>query len=153
MITPTQAADRVRDILITHYSTALTEPRFTARRVSVVRFDAADLDALTVSVIPRSVSNDYVTRGAVARSIGVDVAIQKRLGDGQATVEEVDELVGYVEQIKAYLESKSMRVFADLNYLTLWKIEQDPLYYQAHLLEKNVFTAVLSLTYDNAEVI
>lgn len=153
MITPVQAANKVKDILNTRYAEAATGLKFTASRVSIVRFDAADLDSLTVSVIPRSVSNDYITRGAVARSIGVDVAIQQRLADGQSTTTQVDTLVGYVEEVKSFLESKANRVLPGLNGLTLWKIEQDPLYYQTHLLEKNVFTAVLSITYDNAEVI
>ena len=153
MITPVQAANKVKDVLNARYSQAETGLKFTASRVSIVRFDAADLDALTVSVIPRSLGNEYVTRGAVARSIGVDVAIQKRLADGEATTSQVDTLVGYVEEVMGYLESKAVRTFTDLNNLTLSKIEQDPLYYQAHLLEKNVFTSVLSLTYENAEVI
>lgn len=151
-VTPSQAADAVVVRLNARFQ---TDPsvRFTAARVGLIRFDASELDALTVSVIPRSSESEYLTRGAVAREIGVDVAVQKRLGTAVAPVTEIDALVGAVETIRAYLMSPDASKLSTLGDVRLVGAKIDPLYYQDHLLEKGVFTSVIGLTYQYAEAL
>ena len=128
-----------------------SEMAFTAARVAMIRFDVADLDAITVSVIPRSSASEYITRGAVGRELGVDVAVQKRLGQAVDTVTEVDYLSSVAETVRAYLMANPK--LSSLGDVRLISAEMDPLYYQNHLLEKSVFTSVISLTYQYAEAI
>jgi len=149
-LTAGAVADEVVTLLNARFPSE-SDMAFTASRVAIVRFDVADLDAITVSVIPRSSASEYITRGAVGRELGVDVAVQKRLGQESDTVTEVDSLSSLAETVRAYLMANPK--LSALGDVRLTAAEMDPLYFQNHLLEKSVFTSVISLTYQYAEAL
>ena len=152
MITANQAADAVILLLNTRFGSD-PEIRFTAQRVALVRFDASELDDLTVSVIPRSSDSEYLTRGSLARELGVDVAVQKRLGQVVSPVTEIDYLTAAAETVREYLMSPAASTLSALGDVRLVSAKIDPLYYQEHLLEKGVFTSVIQLSYQYAEAL
>ena len=156
MITAADVADAVTELLADWLEQPGGDdlPPATVRRVAVIRMDAADLDAVTLSVIPRSASSEFISRGALSRDIGIDVAVQKRLDGFAADTAGIDDMTAFTERVIQCLASRANdRISVGDFDLRLTEITQDPLYFQNHLLEKSVYTSVISLTYGYAESI
>ena len=79
------------------------------------------------------------------------MAVQKRLGQTVDAVTEVDYLSSVAETVRQFLMANP--TLSALGDVRLVSAEMDPLYYQNHLLEKSVFTSVISLTYQYAEAL
>jgi len=112
---------------------------FTAERVALPQFRLRDMGALHVTVVPREVESEALSRAQDRYEVRVDVAIQKKVSSLDKT--ELDPLLALVQEVADYLNRRSMAGAAWL------KTENKPVYSPEHLRELRQFTSVLTLTY------
>ncbi len=116
-----------------------------AKRMVLPIHDLSQLRELTISVVPRGVQVQSITRKLSQYDCQVDIGIQKKLTVPQDEIETaVKELSGLVEQIADYLQRQSL---TDMPYAIWIKVENVPIYDPDHLANQRVFTSVLTLTY------
>ena len=118
-----------------------SRPFTAARRVQPL-FELSELAELKVSVVPKALELSTAGRGIRQHDVQVDVGIQQRLA-GEVD-DEVPELVGLVEQVVRYLWARPLAAVPAAAWV---RAEQQPLYAPEHLLERRLFTGVVTLTY------
>lgn len=119
---------------------------FTASRLAVPRKEIKDLNEVTVSVIPSSVQYQREARDYMRYTVVVDIGIQKHL-DGNET-DAVGELGSLTDQIAQYMTGRKLSQMKSAKNIGT---SNDPIYVQEHLLQKRVFTSVISLKYQMIE--
>jgi hypothetical protein len=116
-----------------------------AKRTVLPIHDLSQLMALTVSVVPRGVQVQSITRKLSQYDCQVDIGIQQKLTVPQDEIDTaVKDLSGLVEQIADYLQRQPL---LDMPYAIWIKVENQPIYDPDHLANQRVFTSVLTLTY------
>jgi len=126
-------------------SPATFSQTFTAVRKVVPAYELEELADLKVTVVPKAVEISGSTRSASQYDITVDIGIQKKLPPGNdASDEQVETLGTLVDQIAEYLRRRPL---AGAPFASWVSIVNDPVYAPEHLLEKRVFTSVLTVTY------
>lgn len=115
---------------------------FAARRLYRPRFMPVDLKTLQVSVVPRGLLIEGANRIEDSHQYQIDVAIQQKL-DAE-TVEEIDLLVGLVEEIARHFR---WRRLAAMPSALCVKVENEPVYSIEHLEELRCFTSILTLSF------
>ena len=116
-----------------------------AKRQVLPIHDLSQLRELTVSVVPRGVQVQSITRKLSQYDCQVDIGIQKKLTVPQDQIDPaVKGLSGLVEQIADYLQRQPL---TDMPYAIWIKVENQPIYDPDHLANQRVFTSVLTLTY------
>ena len=116
-----------------------------AKRQVLPIHDLSQLRALTVSVVPRGVQVQSITRKLSQYDCQVDIGIQQKLTAPQDEIDPaVKELSGLVQQITDYLQRQPL---TDMPYAIWIKVENVPIYDPDHLANQRVFTSVLTLTY------
>ena len=126
-------------------SPATFNQTFTAVRKVVPAYELEELAELKVTVVPKAVEISGSTRSASQYDITVDIGIQKKLPPGsEASDEQVEALGTLVDQIAEYLRRRPLSAAPFAAWVS---ITNDPVYAPEHLLEKRVFTSVLTLTY------
>ncbi len=134
----TQIANAVVFELENHQFSQEFEPKMLV----LPSFEPAELEVLRVSVVPRTLEIDRVTRGASKYTVGIDVGIQKRIA---GTPEETVIVMGaLVDEITDFLKSTDLSQFPAAQWHGL---VNDPLYVPEHLSQKRTFTSILSLKY------
>ena len=134
----TQIANAVVFELANHEFSQEFEPKMLV----LPSFEPAELEILRVSVVPRTLEMDRVTRASSKYTVGVDVGIQKRItGTPEETVAAMGALV---DEIANFLKSADLSQFPAAQWHGL---TNDPLYVPEHLSQKRTFTSVLSLKY------
>lgn len=113
-----------------------------AQRLAAPRKEIKDLDTLAVSVIPASIEYRREARGRLCYTVVVDVGIQKHL-DGTQT-DAVAELGSLVDCVARYMTARTLAAKPAAKHTGT---VNDPLYIPEHLLQKRVFTSVVSLKY------
>ena len=117
---------------------------FTAVRKVLPFYELQDLAGLKVTVVPKAVEITGSTRSASQHDFTIDIGIQKKLGSPNALEAEVESLGAVVDQIAEYLRQRKLTAAP----FAVWvSTINDPVYAPEHLLEKRVFTSVLTLTY------
>lgn len=126
-------------------SPATFSQTFTAVRKIVPAYELSEMIDLKVTVVPKAVEISGSTRSASQYDITVDIGIQKKLPPGsEASDEQVETLGTLVDQIAEYLRRRPLGAAPFASWVN---ITNDPVYAPEHLLEKRVFTSVLTLTY------
>ena len=116
-----------------------------AKRQVLPIHDLSQLRALTVSVVPRGVQVQSITRKLSQYDCQVDIGIQQKLTVPQNEIDPVvKDLSGLVQQITDYLQRQPL---TDMPYAIWIKVENEPIYDPDHLANQRVFTSVLTLTY------
>ena len=116
-----------------------------AKRQVLPIHDLSQLRALTVSVVPRGVQVQSITRKLSQYDCQVDIGIQQKLTVPQNEIDPVvKDLSGLVQQIADYLQRQPL---TDMPYAIWIKVENQPIYDPDHLANQRVFTSVLTLTY------
>ncbi|MBI1373632.1 MAG: hypothetical protein GC159_12960 [Phycisphaera sp.] len=123
-------------------SPATFSQAFTAQRQVLPIFELADLAALKVTVVPRSVQITGSTRAASQYEIAIDVGVQKRVG--KQVDDDVETLSTLVDEIADYLRRRQL---SQATYAAWISIDNEPVYAPEHLAEQRVFTSVLTVTY------
>ncbi len=116
-----------------------------AKRQVLPIHDLSQLRELTISVVPRGVQVQSITRKLSQYDCQVDIGIQQKLTVPQDEIDTaVKELSGLVQQIAEYLQRQPL---TEMPYAIWIKIENEPVYDSSHLAQQRVFTSVLTLTY------
>ena len=116
-----------------------------AKRQVLPIHDLSQLRELTVSVVPRGVQVQSITRKLSQYDCQVDIGIQQKLTVPQDQIDTaVKDLSGLVQQIADYMQRQPL---TDMQYAIWIKVENVPIYDPDHLAQQRVFTSVLTLTY------
>ena len=130
----------IADALVAELNAGNFSQEFTACRHNLASFDLKDMKDLHVTVVPKGMEMTTAGRGLAQDDVQIDVAVQKKLT--AADNNEIDELMGLVEQIAEFVRAKGK--FADAAWV---RTENVPIYSQEHLGELRQFTSVLTLTF------
>ena len=132
----------IADAIVTEIdSSTFSEPLVVTRRV-LPEFELADLKALTVTVVPKSVQINNITRQSSSFDVAIDIGIQQKIGKDTDT--EVTRLIGIVSEIVAFLNRRKL---PDDSSAIFVSIANEPVYAPEHLSEKRLFTSIITLTY------
>ena len=116
-----------------------------AKRMVLPIHDLSQLRELTISVVPRGVQVQSITRKLSQYDCQVDIGIQQKLTVPQDQVDTaVHGLSRLVQQIGEYLQRQPL---TDMPYAIWIKVENVLIYDPDHLANQRVFTSVLTLTY------
>lgn len=134
----TQVANAVVFELANHAFSQEFEPKMLV----LPSFEPAELEVLRVSVVPRTLEIDRVTRASSKYTVGIDIGIQKRIsGTPEETVATMGALV---DEIADFLKSADLSQFPAAQWHSL---ANEPIYVPEHLSQKRTFTSILSLKY------
>ena len=103
-------------------------------------FTLEELQALRVSVVPRSTGITTASRDSSVFECQIDVGVQKKVS-GDA---EIDGLLGLIDEIADHLRLKRLPGFADAAWAG---IAHDPVVSSEALAEHRTLTSVLTVTY------
>ncbi|MDR1491460.1 MAG: hypothetical protein LBT05_01870 [Planctomycetaceae bacterium] len=105
-------------------------------------FEPSELQTLRVSIVPRTLEIEPITRNSSKYTVGVDVGIQRRINE--TPEETVASLGSLVDEIAEYLRATPLKQFpaAQWNNASI-----DPLYVPEHLQQKRIFTSILNVKY------
>jgi len=134
----------IADAIVTELSSgSFSEPLAVTRRV-LPEFELAELKALTVTVVPRSVQITNATRDATAYAVAIDIGIQQKISKDTDT--DVARLSGIVSELVAFLNRRT------LTTARFKSIANEPVYAPEMLSEKRLFLSVVTVTYTLMEV-
>ncbi len=134
----TQIAHAVVFELANHEFSQELEPKMLV----LPSFESAELEILRVSVVPRTLEIDRVTRASSKYTVGIDIGIQKRIvGTPEETVATMGALV---DEIADFMKSQDLTQFPAAQWHSL---ANEPIYVPEHLSQKRTFTSILSLKY------
>ncbi len=116
--------------------------KFEPKMLVLPVFESAELEVLRVSVVPRTLEIDRVTRASSKYTVGIDIGIQKRItGTPEETVATIGTLV---DEIADFLKSHDLSQFPAAQWHGL---VNEPIYVPEHLSQRRTFTSVLSVKY------
>ena len=118
-----------------------SEPLVITRRV-LPAFEIAELKALTVTVVPKSVAIANITRQSSSFEVAIDIGIQQKVSKN--TDDDVQRLSGVVSEIVSFLNRRKLTAMASAVFVS---IANEPVYAPEHLSEKRLFTSILTITY------
>jgi hypothetical protein len=105
-------------------------------------FEPADLQTLRVSVVPRTLEMERVSRSSSKYTVGIDIGIQRRIeGTPEKTVATIGHLV---DEIGQFLQAATL---SDFPAAQCHGVLNDPVYVPEHLQQKRTFTSVLNVRY------
>ena len=132
----------IADAIVTELANhTFSESLIVTRRV-LPKHELAELKALTVTVVPKSVAIANMTRQSSSFDIAIDVGIQQKIG--KDTDAEVTRLSGIVTEIVAFLNRKQLSAVPAAQFKS---IVNEPVYAPEHLSEKRLFTSILTVSY------
>ena len=132
----------VADAIVTELNGgSFSEPLTVSRRV-LPEFELAELKALTVTVVPKSVGISNITRDSSSFEVAIDIGIQQKIGKDTDT--DVTRLSGVVTEIVTFMNRRKLSGFPAAVFVS---IANEPVYAPEHLSEKRLFTSILTLTY------
>lgn len=139
---PDAIAIEIANAVVGALNAATLSQSFTAARHYVPKFKLKDTDALTVAVVPRSVSGVVFDRARDSEDYVIDIGIMKRVpGLVQA---DIDALMYLVQQIGDLFGRKKLTGYESARCVAG---DNNPIYAPDHLLELSQFTSVQSLTF------
>ena len=132
----------IADAIVAELSTAtFSEPLVITRRV-LPEYEIAELKALTVTVVPKSVGINNITRESSSFEVAIDIGVQQKIGKDTDT--EVTRLSGVVSELIAFMNRRKLAGFPAAVFVSM---VNEPVYAPEHLSEKRLFTSILTLTY------
>ena len=132
----------VADAIVTELNSgSFSEPLTVSRRV-LPEFELAELKALTMTVVPKSVGINNITRDSSSFGVAVDIGIQQKIG--KDTDAEVTRLSGIVSEIVTFLNRRKLTGFPAAVFVS---IANEPVYAPEHLSEKRLFTSIVTVIY------
>ena len=105
-------------------------------------FELAELKALSVTVVPKSVDIANITRQSSSFTVAIDIGIQQKIGKDTDT--EVARLSGMVTEIVAFMNRRKLTNQPAAVFVS---IANEPVYAPEHLSEKRLFTSIVTLHY------
>lgn len=132
----TQLADAVTAAL----NAAEFGMEFTAERLHQPSFELSDLQALHVSVVPKSLTITNATRQHSYFDCAIDIGVQKKVSDDG----EVDALLDLAQEIADHLRRRRLNDFPEAAWIT---IGHEPVVASEHLDQNRQLTSILTVTY------
>lgn len=111
-----------------------------AVRLHQPSFTLDELKDLHVSVVPRSVQVSAASRDTSMYDVAVDVGVQKKVASDQ----EIDDLLGLVEQIGDHLRLKRLPSAPEAAWVSL---AHEPIVAAEHLDQHRQFTSIITVIY------
>jgi len=115
---------------------------FTAQRLYRPQFDLSQMKTLHVTVVPKALTINSLSRGSDSHEYQIDIAVQKKF-ETEMT-EELDPFVSLVEEIADRFRIPRL---ASLPSALCVKVENKPIYAQEHFDEMRQFTSIITLTF------
>lgn len=116
---------------------------FTTKRHYQPVYDLADFKTLRVTVVPKGLEVEPVSRSETSGEYQIDVSIQKKFTTGDNA--ELDPLMTLVSEIADFLTRRHLTVGEATAF---WlKTENTPIFAANHMEEYRQFTSLLTLTY------
>ena len=132
----------IADAIVTELDgNTFSEPLVVTRRV-LPEYEIAELKALTVTIVPKSVQINNITRQSSSFDVAIDIGIQQKIGKDTDT--EVARLSDVVSEIVSFLNRRKL---ADMSGAIFLSIANEPVYAPEHLSEKRLFTSIVTVTY------
>jgi hypothetical protein len=119
---------------------SFSQPLVAARHYTP-SFELSEMSTLKVSVVPRSVTSKALDRARDSFEYQIDVAVQKRVDESLAAL---DELMQLVEEIADHLRTSPLTTLPEVRCM---EVVNAPIYASEHLQELRQFTSLLTLTY------
>jgi len=135
-------ATDIADAVVAELSGGAFSQSFTPERRVLPEHELADLKDLRVTVVPRSVEITGASRTLSQHDVRIDIGIQKKLGKNLDA--EVASLLGLVDEIAEFLKRRPLQAAP---YAAWVRTANEPVYAADHLVERRLFTSVLSVTY------
>jgi hypothetical protein len=114
----------------------------TVHRRVLPAYELAELKDLTVTVVPKSVGINNITRQSSSFEVAIDIGIQQKIG--KDTDAEVTRLSGVVSEIVAFMNRRKLAGFPAAVFVSM---ANEPVYSPEHLSEKRLFTSILTIIY------
>jgi len=106
-------------------------------------FELAQLDALRVIVVPKTLEIEAASRSSSKYLISVDIGVMRRLG--QLTPEDAVETLGdIVDEVIEFLKQRTLDGFPAARCIA---VTNDPIYIPDHLTQSRTFTSVVNVKY------
>ncbi len=137
MSTVTEIADAVAASL----NAGSFSQTFDAQRAYQPVYELPDLQALKVSVVPRSLRIERSDRSGHYFEVAVNVAVQKRVNADD--LQALDDLMKLVEELADHLRATRL----DSPDVIPVSVANEPIYEPDHLEQWRQFTSVLTVTY------
>lgn len=132
----------IADAIVTELQAAtFSEPLIISRRV-MPEFELAELKALTVTVVPKSVQMANITRQSSSFDVAIDIGIQQKIA--KDTDAQVSRLSGVVTELVNFLNRRQLTGFPAAQFKS---IVNEPVHVPEYLSEKRLFTSILTVTY------
>ena len=132
----------VADELVTKLNGGSFSTSFTAVRLFVPDFDRSnELDALKVSVVPRDIQMEILSRNKTKQTVTIDVAIQQAVDN---SFSQVDTLLSLVDEIDLFMRFVTLGGSSEASWIDT---SPNPYYAISHREEIFVFTSVLQFTF------
>ena len=132
----------VADAVVAELNAGSFSLPFTAERLYLPVFELADMQALHVTVVPKSVATDAAARTQNQQDYAIDVAVQQKLSSTANAL--IDELVTLVEELADHFRFRRLENYPDAIWL---KTEQKPVYAPEHLEQLRQFTSLFTLMF------
>ena len=129
----------IADEVTTRLNAATFGLSFTAARTALPDFKREDMAALHVTVVPRGIAMQQVTRADVQHDYRIDIGIQQSVDPSSNTA--VDALLTLVEEIA---DDMTGRMFD--SGARVMAVENEPVIADEALREMHVFVSILTLT-------
>lgn len=136
------AITQVADAVVESLNGTSFSQWFLSERVYVPVIDLTTITSLTVSVVPRGVDIEPVTRDSDWFDVAVDIGIQARVDPADKAA--VDAMTDLVEEVIDHLRHKDLAAMPAAAWLS---IANNPVYMPDHLKEFRTFTSVITVTY------
>lgn len=118
-----------------------SEPLTVTRRV-LPEYELSQLKNLTVTVVPKSVGINNITRESSSYNVAIDIGIQQKIS--KDTDADVARLSGIVTELVSFLNRRKLTAFPAAQFKT---IVNEPVYAPEHLSQKRLFTSIVTLVY------
>ncbi len=116
---------------------------FTAERHYQPVYELTDMKTLHVTVVPKGLEIEPISRAETAGDYQIDVSVQKKFTIGDNT--ELDAMMELVSEIADFLTRLRLTIGAAT---ALWlKTENEPVFAAEHIEMFRQFTSVLTMTY------
>jgi hypothetical protein len=115
---------------------------FTTERLYLPVFELPEMKTLHVSVVPKGITVTQISRNCAANDISVDVAVQKKLEQGDNA--EIDALLQLADELASFFRFKTLPGPLGACWI---KTEHSALYSPEHVEQMRQFTSVFTLTF------
>jgi len=115
---------------------------FVTRRLYAPSFEPSELQALTISIVPRLDSQSNATRNSCQDEISIDVAVQKYVASIANGL--LDPLARFSEEVRKFFNRRKL---TNATWAKWVRSSNTLLYGVDHLREKRVWTSVTTLIY------